>query len=217
MHKWIGLLLTVCVVNTVQAETFHVQKGDWTAKIQVAECDEHICTGQSTIELNTGKYIQSFYQNDSSFYRKHKNEPLQFDDFLNTADYNFDGLLDIAISQGNYGSYGSPIYDIYLQTQSGKFVLNNELTELASSDFIGLPEVDIENRLLKVFRKVGYSERIETHYRVRQNQRPALQQIYEHHTEFLLDDTVRESITFWKNGKKSTTITITTKPFNHNP
>lgn len=211
MHKWIGLLLTVCVVSTVQAETFHVQKGDWTAKIQVAECDEYACTGQSTIELNTGKYIQSFHQDDSSFYRKNKHELFQFDDFLNSADYNFDGLLDIAISQGNYGAYGSPIYDIYLQTQSGKFVLNDELTELASSDFLGLPEVDIENRLLKVFRKIGYSERIETHYHVRQNQRPALQQIYEHHTEYLVDDTVRETTTIWENGKKSITIELKSK------
>lgn len=212
MHKWIGFLLTVCVASTTQAETFHVQKGDWTAKIQVAECDEYACTGQSTIELNTGKYIQSFHQDDSSFYRKNKHEPFQFDDFLNSADYNFDGLLDIAISQGNYGAYGSTIYDIYLQTQSGKFVLNNELTELASSDFIGLPEVDIENRLLKVFRKVGYRERIETHYHVRQNQTPMLQPVYEQHTEYLIDDTVRETTTIWKNGKKLVMININTKP-----
>lgn len=215
MYKLITLLFALCLANTAQAESFQFKKGDLIAKIQVAKCDENHCSGASHIELNTGKYTQSFNSEDSTFYRKHKNKPFQFDDFLNSADYNFDGLLDIAISQGNYGSYGSPIYDIYVQTQSGKFVLSDELTTLASSDFIGLPEVDSKNNLLKVFSKVGYRERIETHYLVRENQTPMLQPVYEHHSEFLLDDTVRETTTIWKNSKKATTITIITKPINH--
>lgn len=215
MQKFIWLLLSLCLATSIQANRFQLEKGDWMAKIQVAKCDEYACTGNSTIELNTGKHIQTFHQDDSSFYRKNKNEPFQFDDFLNTADYNFDGLLDIAVSQGNYGSYGSPIYDIYVQTRSGKFILSDELTELASSDFIGLPEVDSKNQALKAFRKIGYSERIETHYRVRKNKRPALQQIYEHHTEYLVDDTVRETTTIWKNGKKSIIININVKSISH--
>lgn len=198
MKVLIALLFLLSI--TAHAETFTLKKDKWTAKIQVAHCDENTCSGKGRIELTTDKHKQTFYSEDFYVYRPNPNTPFDFDAMLNPADYNFDGKTDIAISQGNYGLYGSTIYNIYVQTNSGKFILSDELSDL-TLDYMGLPEVDNQNQLLIVFSKVGYIYRDETHFRVRQKQKPALQKVYFQSTEYTPDDKIIETTEVLENGK----------------
>ena len=70
-------------------------------------------------------------------------------------DFNFDGSDDIALRNGNDGAYGGPSYDIHLYDATGKrFVINDALTELASSN-LGLFEVDRKEKTLTTFTKSG--------------------------------------------------------------
>lgn len=171
------LLAMLFATSLAQAQTFILKDKTWTANIQVAQCDATSCEGAGSIELNTGKHRQTFTSKDLRVFRFTEGPPFRFADFLNPADYNFDGKTDIAISQGSIGPYGTIGYKIYVQTTSGRFILSDELSSL-TENHMGLPEVDSKNRLLKVEGKSGPTYRYEAHYRVRQNKRPALQEVY---------------------------------------
>lgn len=200
MKIYIALLFSLLSI-AAHAETFILKKGKWTAQIQIAHCDANECRGETYIHLNTGNHKQTFYSEDLSAYRSNPNTPFNFDDFVTTADYNFDGKTDIAISQGNYGSYNSAIYNIYVQTTSGKFILSEELSDL-TINYMGLPDVDKQNKQLIVFRKSGAAYNEEVHYRVRQNQNPALQQVYFKSTEHnSMEGKIIETTEILKNGK----------------
>ena len=86
--------------------------------------------------------------------------PLIFDDF------NFDGTEDLAIRNGNYGSYGGPVYDIYVFNQSkNKFVLSQELSVLTQEN-LGMFELDKKRKRIITFNKSGCCYHIRSEYQV---------------------------------------------------
>ena len=59
-------------------------------------------------------------------------------------DYNFDGVDDLAISNGNYRPYGGATYEVFLfSKRAGKFVKSEELTELEAANM----SVDLNKKL----------------------------------------------------------------------
>ncbi|QNH23070.1 hypothetical protein HEP73_04021 [Xanthomonas sp. GW] len=68
-------------------------------------------------------------------------------------DFNFDGIKDLALMDGQNSCYHGPSYQVYLGTADG-FELSSEFTELAQSN-CGLFEVDAKAREIHTMTKDG--------------------------------------------------------------
>lgn len=155
------LLLLAALPFTAYARSLTVDATDlppgWQAEVQSDSCDRDglICMGPAQITLRRGSFSQSFRSEQLAFH----NDGLWPSD-VQMGDYNFDGKPDLAIRNGNGGSYGSPSYDIYVQTQSGRFVKSRELTELASA-YMGMFRIDPARRTLSTESRDGCCFHIE--------------------------------------------------------
>lgn len=139
---------------------------NFDVKIEISSCEEDTCEGEATISLYrkgqkkvfqkiemanvylelgrdqkpTANLIELYGENNSG---------IIFDD------YNFDGVEDVAIRNGNNGAYGGPSYDVYLFTRTkNQFVENEMLTELASNN-LGMFKIDKKARTIETFTKSG--------------------------------------------------------------
>lgn len=91
-------------------------------------------------------------------------------------DYNFDGLNDLAIFEGNIGGYGAPSYQIYLFSMAGnRFVKDDEFSKL--SQFQGRFEINKRSKMLYVDSKDGCCFHQTEGYKVKNN-KPF--KVYEH-------------------------------------
>ncbi|MDQ6785239.1 MAG: hypothetical protein M3033_00270 [Acidobacteriota bacterium] len=149
-------------------------------KIKIAKCDTDTCEGRATVylsrknqpnvfqtiampnmflELNkerkpTANLIELYGENNSG---------VVFDDF------NFDGVEDLALRNGNDGAYGGPSYDVLLFSKAAnKFVKSRELTKLASES-LGLFTVDKKKRTIETFNKSGCCYHETTRYKIINN------------------------------------------------
>ncbi|OAM35617.1 hypothetical protein A7P98_06995 [Eikenella sp. NML080894] len=149
------LLLLAILPLTAHARSLTVDANKlppgWQAEVQSDSCDRDgmICMGPAQVTLRHGSFSQSFRSEQLAF---HNNGLWPSD--VQMGDYNFDGKLDLAIRNGNGGYYSSPSYDIYVQTQSGRFVKSRELTELAS-DYMGMFRVDAARHTLTTAARDG--------------------------------------------------------------
>jgi len=150
----------------VQAQfkfTANNSSNNFKAKIFVENCTTGYCDGKATIILYdkiTDQEIQTFTSKDLDFgLTEMQNAKLGWLDLgkyqtpLVFGDFNFDGIEDLAIRNGNNGAYASPSYDVYLSV-GGKFVLNASLTKLASEN-LGLFDVDRKSKQLSIHIKNG--------------------------------------------------------------
>jgi len=73
---------------------------------------------------------------------------------VNIGDYNFDGMDDVALCNGNNGPYGGPSYAVYLSSKAAKkFVYNPAFTKSLVS--LGMFVVDKDKKRLTTFNKSG--------------------------------------------------------------
>ncbi|MFD2584010.1 XAC2610-related protein [Pedobacter vanadiisoli] len=136
----------------------------YKAKIIVDRCQNSACDGKATIILYdkiTDSEIDTFHSDDLEFGLTEKQDAKlgwlelgKYQTPLIFGDFNFDGLEDIAIRNGNKGSYSSPSYDIYLAASKNKFLLNSELTQLASQN-LGMFDIDKKAKQLSIHQKDG--------------------------------------------------------------
>lgn len=136
----------------------------YKAKIFVADCDHGLCSGKSTIILYdkiSNNELETFHSADLSFSLTEKQDARigwlelgKYQSPLVFGDFNFDGFEDIAIRNGNTGTYMSPSYDIYLANANGKFIINKGLTKLASEN-MGMFEIDKKTKQLTIEQKDG--------------------------------------------------------------
>lgn len=119
-------------------------------------------------------------------------------------DFNFDGNEDLALRNGNLGSYGGPSYDIYLfSPRKNQFTRNDPLTELASSN-LGLFEVNPKKKELYTLTKSGCCWHQSSEYKII-NDKPKKIKII---TEAMTNDGKFMEITTEKliNGKWKATV-----------
>ncbi len=175
-------LLILLSINSFAQKNFLLKDASKTydVNINIAKCDGDICEGKSTVSF-TKKGENAVFQtvqmpnmylelgenkkptaNLVELYGEN-NSGVIFDDF------NFDGIDDVALRNGNNGAYGGPSYDVYLAVvPSRKFVKNAELTALASQS-LGLFNVDKKAKLLETFTKDGCCYHETTRYSVINN------------------------------------------------
>ncbi len=184
------ILLVWFVSNVCDAQqSFIIKEGSqkYIAAITVEGCKDNTCEGKGTIKLtdkNTNKVLQVLASDDLYFYLDSsfkptvnvielydEQSPLIFEDF------NFDGAQDLAIRDGNNGSYGGPSYDVYVFNSTKKrFVISGVLTNLANEN-LGMFQTDAKRKRLITFAKSGCCWHITTEYKVIPNK--GLQKVYE--------------------------------------
>jgi len=136
----------------------------YKAKIFVDKCESGTCDGKATIMIYdkaTDREIDTFHSDGLEFgLTETQNAKLgwlelgKYQTPLIFGDFNFDGLEDLAIRNGNKGAYSSPSYDIYLAAADNKFLINNVLTKLASEN-LGMFDVDKKLKQVSIHQKDG--------------------------------------------------------------
>jgi len=144
-------------------------------KIRVAKCDQDSCSGKASFSFykkGSSTPYQVINLPDTLIQLESDGKPLVNDTLLydeqsvvDIGDYNFDGMEDVAICNGQNGSYGMPSYNIYLSSRAaGKFVYNAALSKLGGH--LGMFTVDKKNKTLETFDKDGCCWHITERYKV---------------------------------------------------
>ncbi|WP_343704556.1 hypothetical protein [Chitinophaga sp.] len=158
----LAALAQTTILVTNNSDRYH-------AKITAIPCEGNECSGEAKIQLlekERNRAVQSFtakrmvvrldsnrQKGDKQAVPAEGEHPLIFDDF------NFDGEEDVAIRNGNNGSYGGPSYDVYVYNKDRKaFTPDKGLTRLASEN-LGMFETDRRRRQLTVRQKDGCCRR----------------------------------------------------------
>lgn len=88
---------------------------------------------------------------------------------INVSDFNFDGEEDVAIRNGNNGSYGGPSYDVFLfSKKQSKFIKSPALSDLIEST-LGMFDIHPDKRRLSTWEKSGCCWHQYTEYELRKN------------------------------------------------
>ncbi|MFN3021324.1 XAC2610-related protein [Chryseobacterium sp. TY3] len=69
--------------------------------------------------------------------------------------FNFDGSEDVAVRNGNAGSYGGPIYSVYVYNLTKmRFVFSQELADL-TFETLGMFDTDNDRKPIITYAKSG--------------------------------------------------------------
>lgn len=153
---------------------------DYLISFSVRDCDDMTCSGAGAVtikEVKSKALIQTINSDDLYFFKDTLAKTSTSDTVLYdeqspiiVGDYNFDGLSDLAVRNGNNSGYGGPSYDIYLfNAANKKFALSKALTELASHN-LGMFFVDKDRKLLTTYSKDGCCWHKTDQYQVINNQ-----------------------------------------------
>jgi hypothetical protein len=179
MKKLLILVLLIVPSLYAQQRSFDVTDASkyFDIKISASKCDADSCTGKTVYSFHkkgSAKPYQVISMTDTyidiSEGAPVVNETLLYDkqSVLNIDDFNFDGMEDVAISDGQQGSYGMPSFNVYLSSKAaGKFVYNEAFSEL--SHHLGMFTVDKKAKALETFDKSGCCYHITERYKVVNN------------------------------------------------
>jgi hypothetical protein len=163
----IPILLLLFLSIPVAAQTrFDIKKASKTydVRLEVEKCDDSFCGGKATFTLfkkRQAKPFQTIRLEDTEFMLEEATlaNAKQMYDAQSTVffeDYNFDGIDDLAVRDGNNGGYNGPSYQIYLFSSTRKkFVRNISLTDLNQGGYLGMMEVDKKKHVLRTYSKSG--------------------------------------------------------------
>jgi hypothetical protein len=165
--KFLLLAIALCTPLYVSGQrVFDMKRASkvYNVRLTVAKCDDTFCGGDATYEIyrkGSSSPFQTVRLKDVEFMlpeaainNSKKRYDLQSTVFF--EDYDFDGLADIALRDGNNSGYGGPSYQIYLYSSQKKaFVHSPELSDLNQNEYLGMMEVDRKKRVLRTSSKSG--------------------------------------------------------------
>lgn len=142
-------------------------------------CSEQTCEGSGSLVVlhkATAKPLQVIGLPGVFLSRSDSGEPLvnsarlyEYQGVINVDDFNFDGVEDFAVQNGNRGSYGGPSYDVFLYDQHRQaFRYARAMSELIAST-LGFFSVDAQAQRLETFAKSGCCWHRSSRYRVVHN------------------------------------------------
>ncbi|MDO4693945.1 MAG: hypothetical protein Q4A62_04875 [Eikenella sp.] len=128
----------------------------WQAEISVRDCTEAACRGPAVIRLSGNGFRQRFESADTDFAppADGSNRLPYLHSPLTVGDFNFDGLPDVAVQNGNKGLYRSPSHDVYLQNTAKHFVFSQDFSDLTLLG-MGLFQTDAARKVLITDARVG--------------------------------------------------------------
>ncbi len=177
MKKLIFLIIFASCIPAYTQRTFDIKNASkyFDVKVTVAKCEDSVCSGEATFSFykkNGTKPYQVIELNDTYMDISNDGKPLVnttmlYDEqsVVDVADYNFDGMEDVALCNGQNGSYGMPSYDIYLSSRkAGKFVHSKAFSDLGIH--LGLFTVLKDKKQIETFDKSGCCWHITERYDV---------------------------------------------------
>jgi len=136
----------------------------YDAKVFVNDYNKNICSGKGTViiyDKATNREVQSFHSENLIFTLNEKQkgelgwlELGKYQSPMIFGDFNFDGNEDIAIRNGTNPKNNSAAYDIYLFNSANNFVLDPQLTKLASTN-MGMFLTDKVNKQVSIEEETG--------------------------------------------------------------
>ena len=166
MKKLTIALILLFATSAFAQKTFDLKDASkyFDIKVNVEKCDDMYCSGKASFAFykkgGTVAY-QTINVADTSVElgeggKPEVNSTMLYDkqSAVNVGDFNFDGMEDVAICDGNNGPYGMPSYKVYLSSKAAKkFVYSPAFTkELVG---LGMFEVDKDKKRLTTFNKSG--------------------------------------------------------------
>lgn len=159
-------IFSIISLPTIYAQSFEIQDGSkqYNAFINTT-CEQELCDAKAEIKLfkkGQKTVFQNFYSDELTMYLDNNSKPsaniVQIygeQSPLIFGDFNFDGTEDVAIRNGNSGSYGGPVYDIYVFNKTKhKFVFSKELSSLTQEN-LGMFTIDEARKRIITFNKSG--------------------------------------------------------------
>ena len=160
----VGTVLLICPVfalGVIAQNTFEFKNSSkiYNVRLMIENCGENVCSGEAKFSIfRKGK--QKAFQiltTKTEFMAQGAKHPdpnilYNYQHLVFFEDYNFDGVKDLAIRDGNHNFDQGPSYQIYLYSpKSKRFVHNQALTNLNQNKYIGAMEVDQKNQVLRAF------------------------------------------------------------------
>ena len=195
MMKKIILLMLLLGINGFGQEVFKIKKASKLYEVRLeVKCEEDSCAGDarfSVFRKGEQKPLQVFktFTEFKAVEAEISNAKRMYDyqSVVFFEDYNFDGIEDLSIRDGNNSAYSGPSYQIYLFSPgTKKFVHNEAFTELNQSEYLGSMTVDKKKRVLRVFSKGGCCLHSTKQFKVVGGNR--LKQIYEMEENAMVDE-----------------------------
>lgn len=186
MKKLNTFLFAFAFATAAQADRFVLPAAQgWKATL-IVDCSSGYCEGAATLTLSKGKLKQTFSSPDLRFDPEERHHPqsVTYEPPFVMEDFNFDGRIDLALSNGRHALCNYPSYDIYLQQRNGIFQHNQELSELTWRH-IGLFKTDPKKKIIITHHKGG-----EEHYRIRGNRIESFYELYIEDSGKMEDETV---------------------------
>jgi hypothetical protein len=186
------IFLLVLLLSAPASAQVRFEKGNasknYNARMEVESCADGTCGGKMKIELfkkSSRQPFQVIQLEETEFALEEaelNNAKRRYDyqSIIFFEDYNFDGIEDLSIRDGNNGAYSGPSYQIYLfSPQRGKFVHSPAFTRLSQSEYLGMFEVDKKKRVVRVASKGGCCMHRTEEFSVARNRLVKVFEIYE--------------------------------------
>ncbi len=166
MKKLTIALVLLFATSAFAQKTFDLKDASkyFDIKVNVEKCDDMYCSGKASFAFykkgGTVAY-QTINVADTSVELGDGGQPevnatMLYDkqSAVNVGDFNFDGMEDVAICDGNNGPYGMPSYKVYLSSKAAKkFIYNKAFSEALVG--LGMFDVDKDKKQLTTFNKSG--------------------------------------------------------------
>ncbi len=167
----ICLFVTLCSTASAQ-KTFEFKQSSksYNVRLTIENCDENVCSGEAKFSIFKKGKKKAFQTvtTKTEFKTEGAKNPNpkilhNYQHLVFFEDYNFDGLNDLAIRDGNHNFDGGPSYQIYLfSPKTKRFVHNRAFTNLNQTKYVGAMQIDEKKQVLRSFsRSYGRWESIE--------------------------------------------------------
>ncbi|WP_237275224.1 XAC2610-related protein [Tenacibaculum ovolyticum] len=173
-------IISITTINTFSQTNFIISsfsdKYKGMITLEKSLKDEIIKKGKTTIiDLKTNKKVIEIKSNALHVNIDKRNAittnalklPYPDQNIIIYQDFNFDGINDLAILDGTYSCYGSPTYQIYLETKQG-LKHSPEFTRLAQ-EYCGMFKPNYKNKTIHTMMKSGCCRFTDTYFKIISN------------------------------------------------
>ncbi|HEY0609497.1 MAG TPA: hypothetical protein VGD35_07565 [Chitinophaga sp.] len=215
------MLLTTLILTAQQAAfsqrifTIDSLSAKYYAKVKIAECDaDGYCKGAGWVRVydrKSGKMLINLASEDLALWLHDSKVtanvielPYGEQSVIIYNDFNFDGLKDFAIQDGQNSCYSGPSFQVFL-AQGNSFKYNADFTRLAQ-EYCGMFEVNAQTKHLSTMTKSGCCWHQYSDFVVENNKPKAVHIVEEDAMIFPYQETTEQ---VWKNGKMVSTVSRT--------
>jgi len=156
----LGLFLVLCS-SAIAQKTYEFRNSSksYNVRLAIENCDENVCSGEGEFSIfRKGRKKPFQVLKTATEFRVEGAKQLDprimhnYQHLVFFEDYNFDGVKDLAIRDGNHNFDDGPSYQIYLfSPKTKRFIHNRAFTNLNQTNYIGAMQVDEKKKVIRAF------------------------------------------------------------------